>query len=115
MPALQELCHEFGVGAVVPLTDLDLEILGTARGDGLLPAFVPDGEIARATFDKYETHLLLERLGLPSPPTVLPGEPVDAYPVMIKPPLGLGRALDLPRRGRARGDVPGASTSVSRR
>ena len=42
------------------------------RAPRQLPAFVPDGEVARATFDKYETHLLLERLGLPSPPTVLP-------------------------------------------
>ena len=90
VPALEELCEQFGVGAVVPLTDLDLEVLGHARQDGKLPAFVPDGEIARATFDKYETHLLLERLGLPSPPTVLPGEPVESYPVMIKPRWGSG-------------------------
>jgi carbamoyl-phosphate synthase large subunit len=90
VPALQELCEEFGVGAVVPLTDLDLEILGHARTAGQLPAFVPAGDIARATFDKYETHLLLERLGLPSPPTVLPGQPVDSYPVMVKPRWGSG-------------------------
>ena len=90
VPALQELCAEFDIGAVVPLTDLDLEILGHARQAGRLPAFVPDGEVARATFDKYETHLLLQRLGLPSPPTVLPGEPVDRYPVMIKPRWGSG-------------------------
>ena len=90
VPALQELCDEFGVGAVVPLTDLDLEILGHARQDGALPAFVPDGDVARATFDKYETHLLLARLGLPSPPTVLPGERVASYPVMIKPRWGSG-------------------------
>ena len=90
VPALQALCEEFGVGAVVPLTDLDLEILGHARAAGQLPAFVPDGEVARATFDKYETHLLLQRLGLPSPPTVLPGDPVAAYPVMIKPRWGSG-------------------------
>lgn len=90
VPALQRLCDEFGVGAVVPLTDLDLEVLADARQAGLLPAFVPDPEFARATFDKYEAHLLLQRLGLPSPPTVLPGEPVDSYPVMIKPRRGSG-------------------------
>jgi carbamoyl-phosphate synthase large subunit len=90
VPALQILCEEFAVGAVVPLTDLDLEILGHARQEGKLPAFVPDGEIARQTFDKYETHLLLQTLGLPSPPTVLPGEPVDSYPVMVKPRWGSG-------------------------
>jgi carbamoyl-phosphate synthase large subunit len=90
VPELQALCEEFGVGAVVPLTDLDLEVLGQARADGLLPAFVPDPEIARATFDKYETHVLLSRLGLPSPPTVLPGDPVDSFPVMVKPRWGSG-------------------------
>src|SRR5947209_17575259 len=76
VPVLQELCSAFGVRAVVPLTDLDIEVLAHARAAGSLSAFVPDPEIARATFDKYEAHLLLERLGLPSPPAVLPGEPV---------------------------------------
>ena len=90
VPALAALCEEFGVGAVVPLTDLDLEVLGHARVAGHLPALVPDPEIARATFDKYDAHLLLERLGLPSPPTVLPGEPVSSYPVMVKPRQGSG-------------------------
>ena len=90
VPALEALCDEFGVGAVVPLTDLDLEVLGHARVAGRLPAFVPDPEFARATFDKYEAHLLLERLGLPSPPTVLPGERVESYPVMVKPRQGSG-------------------------
>jgi carbamoyl-phosphate synthase large subunit len=88
--ALQALCEEHNVGAVVPLTDLDIEALAHARAAGELPAFVPDPEIARATFDKYEAHLLLTRLGLPSPPTVLPGEPVESYPVMIKPRRGSG-------------------------
>jgi carbamoyl-phosphate synthase large subunit len=90
IPALQELCERYHVRAVIPLTDLDLEVLAHAREAGELPALVPAAEIARATFDKYEAHLLLERLGLPSPPTVLPGEPVGRYPVMIKPRQGSG-------------------------
>ncbi len=93
VPALQALCERHGVGAVVPLTDLDIEVLAHARAAGALPAFVPDPEIARATFDKYEAHLLLERLGLPSPPTVLPGEPGwvgIGFPVMVKPRQGSG-------------------------
>ena len=90
VPALQELCRRHGVRAVVPLTDLDLEVLGQARVAGDLPAFVPDPGIARATFDKYEAHLLLTRLGLPSPPTVLPEDAVDTWPVLVKPRWGSG-------------------------
>ena len=59
-----------------------------ARAD--LPAFVPAPEIARATFDKYEAHELLLSHGLPSPPTWLPEEEPDAYPVMVKPRQGSG-------------------------
>jgi carbamoyl-phosphate synthase large subunit len=90
VPALRELCSEFHVGAVVPLTDLDIEVLAHARAAGELPAFVPAPEIAAATYDKYDAHRLLTRLGLPSPPTVLPGEPVQSYPVMVKPRRGSG-------------------------
>jgi carbamoyl-phosphate synthase large subunit len=90
VPALAELCARHDVRAVVPLTDLDLEVLAQARADGRLPGFVPDPEIAVATFDKYATHQLLEGFGLPSPPTVLPGEPVASFPVMVKPRWGSG-------------------------
>ena len=90
VPELRRLCDRHNVGAVVPLTDLDIEVLAHARVAGELPALVPGPEAARRTFDKYEAHLLLERLGLPSPPTVLPGEPVPSYPVMIKPRQGSG-------------------------
>ena len=91
VPALRALCDEHGVGAVVPLTDLDIEVLAQARADGRLPeALVPGPDTARATYDKYEAHLTLQRLGLPSPPTVLPGEPVDHFPVMLKPRRGSG-------------------------
>jgi carbamoyl-phosphate synthase large subunit len=92
VPALEALCAEHGVGAVLPLTDLDIEILAGALEERRLPALVPSAAVARATYDKYETHLLLERLGLPSPPTVLPDEDLDVldYPVMIKPRRGSG-------------------------
>jgi carbamoyl-phosphate synthase large subunit len=90
VPALAELCQRHRVGAVLPLTDLDLEVLARARAEGALPALVPDPEITRATFDKYEAHLLLESLGLPSPPTALPGEPIESFPVMVKPRQGSG-------------------------
>jgi carbamoyl-phosphate synthase large subunit len=98
VPALARLCEEHGVGAVIPLTDLDIEVLARAREDGLLPALVPSSRIAAATYDKYETHLLLQRLGLPSPPTVLPEVEPDSYPVMVKPRRGSGaRSIHLAR------------------
>jgi carbamoyl-phosphate synthase large subunit len=92
VPALEALCEQHGVGAVLPLTDLDIEVLARAHVEGRLPALVPAPEIARATYDKYETHLLLERLGLPSPPTVLSGVQLAElhYPVMVKPRRGSG-------------------------
>jgi carbamoyl-phosphate synthase large subunit len=102
VPALQRLCSEHGVGAIVPLTDLDIEVLAQARADGRLPqALVPDPAIASATYDKYETHLLLERLGLPTPPTVLPGSEPHSYPVMVKPRRGSGARSIHPARDAA--------------
>ena len=86
IPFLTELVERHGVRAVIPLTDLDLEVL--ARSD--LPAFVPDAEVCRATFDKYLAHGLLERHGLPSPPTWLPGESALGYPAVVKPRQGSG-------------------------
>jgi carbamoyl-phosphate synthase large subunit len=99
VPALARLCEQHGVGAIVPLTDLDIEVLARAREDGRLPqALVPSSAIAAATYDKYEAHLLLGRLGLPSPPTVLPGQEPDSYPVMVKPRRGSGaRSIHLAR------------------
>ncbi len=87
VPFLEELCERHDVRAVVPLTDLDIVVL--ARGV-TLPAFVPSGDVARATYDKFETHELLLSKGLPSPPTVLPDEEPESFPVMVKPRRGSG-------------------------
>jgi carbamoyl-phosphate synthase large subunit len=100
VPTLERLCEQHGVGAVLPLTDLDIEVLAQARAQGRLPAMVPTPDVAGATYDKYEAHLLLERLSLPSPPTLLPGADIDSlrYPVMVKPRRGSGaRSIHLAR------------------
>ncbi len=91
VPALRALCDEHGVGAIVPLTDLDIETLAEARERGDLPeALVPPLATATATYDKYAAHERLQELGLPSPPTVLPGEDPPFFPVMVKPRRGSG-------------------------
>jgi carbamoyl-phosphate synthase large subunit len=102
LTALRELCEQHQVGAVLPLTDLDIELLARAREEHRLPALVPSVEVARATYDKYQTHLLLQSLELPSPPSVLPEEAdrLDAldYPVVVKPRRGSGaRSIHLAR------------------
>ena len=68
---------------MLPLTDLDIEMLALRpRARAACPRSCPRAEVARATYDKYEAHLLLGRHGLPSPPTVLPEEDLEAidYP-----------------------------------
>jgi carbamoyl-phosphate synthase large subunit len=94
VPFLRGLVAEHGVTAVLPLTDLDIEVLAAAE----LPALVPPTDVCRATYDKYETHELLLTNGLPSPPTVLPGEEPESYPVIVKPRRGSGaEAISLAR------------------
>jgi carbamoyl-phosphate synthase large subunit len=100
VPTLSALCEEHGVGAVLPLTDLDIEILARAAEERRLPALVPSAAVARSTYDKFETHELLGSHALPSPPTVLPEDDLDAieYPVMVKPRRGSGaRSIHLAR------------------
>lgn len=99
VPFLQQIVDEYRVRAVIPLTDLDIEVLAAA-GDGL-PGFVPPLQTARATFDKYETHHLLLGHGLPSPPTCLPGEQPQSFPVMVKPRRGSGARSIHPAADRA--------------
>ena len=69
IPALESLCEQHGVGVVLPLTDLDIEVLARARADGRLPALVPRPEVARRRRQVRDPPAAGSRL--PSPPTVL--------------------------------------------
>ena len=115
VPALRTLCEEHGVGAVVPLTDLDIEVLAHARVAGELPAFVPDPEIGARDVRQVRgapaagaarTALAADRAAGRAGPE-LPGDG-QAAP-------GLGRALDPPRAGRRAPRSSSSTTSRSRR
>ena len=95
LPFLRNVVSEHRVGAIVPLTDLDIHVLAAAAD---LPAFVAPEPICAAMFDKYRTHETLLEFGLPSPPTVLPGTAPASYPVIVKPRQGSGaRSIHLAR------------------
>lgn len=92
--AVADVVAREGVGAVLPLTDLDPVVL--ARATPLVAGaggtvFLPAPEVAAACQDKWLCHEALEAAGQPSPPTW----PVDGtdrdslpYPMMIKPRIG---------------------------
>jgi carbamoyl-phosphate synthase large subunit len=92
--AVAATCRREGVRAVLPLTDLDPVVLARAVGEiraGGALTFLPSADVALGCQDKWECHLMLERRGLPSPPTWLPDEVDPAtlpYPVLLKPRLG---------------------------
>jgi len=91
--ALAELVADHDVRLVVPLTDLDQEIVSQAR-DELAPALVlaPSPEVCRTMGDKYLAHAFFVANGIPSPRTWLPEEvPADArYPLLVKIREGFG-------------------------
>ncbi|HJU46966.1 MAG TPA: ATP-grasp domain-containing protein, partial [Gaiellaceae bacterium] len=93
VPALAAIVAEHGVELVVPLTDLDQEILSIAR-DQLAPALVlaPPPAVCRTMGDKYLAHLFFEEHGIPTPRSWLPAAvPADArFPVLVKVREGFG-------------------------
>jgi carbamoyl-phosphate synthase large subunit len=90
---LARIVAEHDVRLVVPLTDLDQEIVSAAR-DELAPALVlsPAPDVCRTMGDKYLAHLFFEGNGIASPRTWLPAEvPADVrYPVLVKVREGFG-------------------------
>ena len=91
--ALTALVAEHDVRLIVPLTDLDQEIVSAAR-DELAPALVlaPSAEVCRTMGDKYLAHVFFEQNGIPTPRTWLPEDvPADArYPLLVKVREGFG-------------------------
>ena len=91
--ALAALVAEHDVRLVVPLTDLDQEIVSGAR-EALAPALVlaPSPGVCRTMGDKYLAHRFFEANDIPSPRTWLPEDvPDDArYPLLVKVREGFG-------------------------
>jgi carbamoyl-phosphate synthase large subunit len=91
--ALAAIVAEHDVRLVVPLTDLDQEVVSAAR-DELAPALVlaPAPDVCRTMGDKYLAHTFFTEHGIPSPRTWLPEDvPEDArYPLLGKVREGFG-------------------------
>jgi len=93
VPQLRRLVEQHDVRLVVPLTDLDQELLA-ARRDELAPALVllPRADIVAAMADKFRAHELFVRRGIGSPDTWLPENLPDEvpFPVLVKARVGFG-------------------------
>jgi carbamoyl-phosphate synthase large subunit len=94
IPKLREVITTFDVRLVVPLTDLDQEILARARDRGELgaEALLPRAEVVERVNDKYRAHQFFEENGIASPASWLPQElPSDPeFPVLVKARKGFG-------------------------
>ncbi len=93
VPALAALVREHDIRLVVPLTDLDQELLSGSCA-ALEPALVlvPPPDVCRTMGDKYLAHLFFEEHGIASPRSWLPEDvPAGArYPLLVKVREGFG-------------------------
>ena len=103
---------EHGVGAVVPLTDLDIEVLARAPD---LPAFVPErrGRARRRSTSTRRTSCSSATACPRRRPCCRASEP-ESLPGDGQAAPGLGRALDPPARRRATRRSSSSATSRSR-
>lgn len=93
IPALARIVGDHDVRLIVPLTDLDQELLGRHRAV-LEPALVlvPDPQVCQAMGDKWLAHSFFEKHGIDSPRAWLPEDvPADArFPLLVKVREGFG-------------------------
>jgi carbamoyl-phosphate synthase large subunit len=90
---LRRLVDQHDVKLVVPLTDLDQELLARRR-DELEPARVllPEADVVAAMADKYRAHQTFVDRGIGSPETWLPADLPEepAFPLLVKARNGFG-------------------------
>jgi carbamoyl-phosphate synthase large subunit len=93
VPQLRRLVDKHDVKLVVPLTDLDQELLARRR-DELKPALVllPEADVVAAMADKYRAHQEFVDRGIGSPETWLPADLPEepAFPLLVKARNGFG-------------------------
>ncbi len=93
MPALERAVPQHAVGAVLPLTDLDIEMLAQAREEGRLPALVPSAggrpRDLRQVRGPPAARAPRPALAADGAPRRGPRRDLD-YPVMVKPRRGSG-------------------------
>ena len=92
VPALRGLVREHDVDLVVPVTDIDQEVVSARRDELGAPVLLPSHEVVLLTSDKYLAHESFEAHGIDSPPTWLPDDlPAELpFPVLVKARLGFG-------------------------
>jgi carbamoyl-phosphate synthase large subunit len=92
LPALHDLVDAHGVDLVIPVTDIDQQIVSERRDELGAPLLLPDHDIVLQTIDKYRAHATFEELGIDSPPTWLPADLPDdlPFPVLVKARMGYG-------------------------
>jgi carbamoyl-phosphate synthase large subunit len=93
VPQLRRLVDRHDVKLVVPLTDLDQELLARRREE-LKPALVllPEADVVSAMADKYRAHEAFVDRGIGSPETWLPADLPEepAFPLLVKARNGFG-------------------------
>ncbi len=101
IPFLLDYCRDNGIGALIPLFDVDVPVLAARRGDFLESGCFPvvcSPETASACNDKLATARFLEGLGLAAPRTYASAEAClgalsrgeVSWPVVVKPRWGMG-------------------------
>lgn len=101
LPFLRDYCRREGIGAILPLLDIDVAVLSSARADFAeqdVRLIVPTPETAELCNDKWRTSEFLRAAGISTPRTYLDLESAlaavahgeVAFPLIIKPRWGMG-------------------------